>query len=286
LVTLTPNVQLNECNANELGKSYVNNGDLKDFSLRFRDAAAGKYVYFLWYRIFNKAIVNYYAAQDNLPDITALPERTKTDRTLFAETYTPDLLAPESFYVGLFNYALSKSDFVVIPEQLEAYEALEPSPIVAHRNDIAAALNSPEISPEFLVWAVIDEYATRVLVLKRRDGSEADANLEPFPRTWGSPSQIVGREFKGALVVHRRSQTQIEADAAPRLLYSEGIYNVVRVGDLYVAVSQQLGPLDVRDVLQNRGPRPPAQKFLVAHDISRLKVMMHACAKVLASEQP
>jgi hypothetical protein len=54
---------------------------------------------------------------------------------------------------------------------------------------------------------------------------------------------------------------------------------VVRAGALYVAVTQDLDPLEVRDVLTNAVPRPPAAKFIVAHDASSLEAAIDVNVK-------
>ena len=221
----TPAV-IHACNANEFGRSDLEAGDLKNFSLYLRSKTADKYTYFLWYYVFNPAIVDYYAAQADAGRLKLLPERSPIDGNLFAATFDPDLLAPKAFFIELLRYIIAKSDYLVIPEQLDAYKKMWPSPIVTYRNEIATILNSTEAAPEYLVWAVIEEEPTRVLVLKRREGIESDEKLEPFPRTWGTSSQVVGRQFRGAFVVPRRSRSEIEVDAAPELLYTDGNYNV------------------------------------------------------------
>lgn len=62
----------------------------------------------------------------------------------------------------------------------------------------------------------------------------------------------------------------------PTLLYVYDFYNVVRVGQLFVGVSRELGELDVGAVLTNAAPRPSAEKFIVAHNIASLKEAIDA----------
>lgn len=155
-----------------------------------------------------------------------------------------------------------------------------PSPMVAYRKDIAAALNSPEIAPDYDVWAIVDERPyTRVLILKKHDQRAADESLEQFPRTWGTSSQIVGRDFKGALVVDQRAAWEGDAHAPPQLLYAYRDYNIVRVGRAYVGAAQDLGPTDINAVLIGTSSRPPLQKFILARDPARLKAAIDACLK-------
>ena len=104
---------------------------------------------------------------------------------------------------------------MVIPERLEALGSLWPSPMVAYRNDIASAVNSPKIAPDYRVWAIIDEKPyTRVLILKKQDPQAPDSGLELFPRTWGTAAQVIGRDFKGALIVGQKPWWQYDANAA------------------------------------------------------------------------
>ena len=72
---------------------------------------------------------------------------------------------------------------------------------------------------------------------------------------------------------------EAEAKAPPELLYAYKGYNVVRAGELYVGVAQELGPMDVRDVLTNAVPRPPSKKFLTAKDTSSLEAAIDAAVK-------
>ena len=65
----------------------------------------------------------------------------------------------------------------------------------------------------------------------------------------------------------------------PQLLYAHKGYNVIRTGELYVAVAQELGPMDVRDVLTNAMRRPPSKKFLIAKDTSGLETAIDAAVK-------
>jgi hypothetical protein len=67
------------------------------------------------------------------------------------------------------------------------------------------------------------------------------------------------------------------ASAPPRLLHTHKSYNIVSVGELYVAAAQDLGPIDIGTVLANAAPRPPATKFITAHDIPSLEAAIDAC---------
>jgi hypothetical protein len=61
------------------------------------------------------------------------------------------------------------------------------------------------------------------------------------------------------------------ADEPPKLLYAYKGYNLLHVGQFYVAVAQALGPIDVLDVLTNTVARPRPEQFIVARDIWSLK---------------
>ena len=63
-------------------------------------------------------------------------------------------------------------------------------------------------------------------------------------------------------------------DEPPKLLYDYYGYNVLRVGQFYVAVSQALGDIDVLAVLTHTAASPPPERFLVAHDIWSLKALV------------
>ena len=67
-------------------------------------------------------------------------------------------------------------------------------------------------------------------------------------------------------------ETFANADEPPRLLYDYYGYNVLRVGEFYVAVSQALGDINVLAVLTHTAPSPPPERFFVARNIWSLKV--------------
>jgi hypothetical protein len=61
------------------------------------------------------------------------------------------------------------------------------------------------------------------------------------------------------------------ADEPPKLLYDFYGYNVLHVGQFYVAVSQALGDINVVAVLTHTVASPPPERFIVAHDLWSLK---------------
>ena len=199
---------------NEFGHVYLPSEEVSRFSLLFGKQAASRLVYYFWYGIFNHAIVEYYAAENNIEPPVQVPLRSEDDDKFWFWTFNPELVTTEGSFRGYLNYVLQTADFIVIPERLDAFRIMWPSPMVAYRKDIAAALNSPEIAPDYDVWAIVDERPyTRVLILKKHDQRAADESLEQFPRTWGTSSQIVGRDFKGALVVDQRAAWEGDAHA-------------------------------------------------------------------------
>ena len=159
---------------------------------------------------------------------------------------------------------------------MSAYDEIWSSPIVAYRDEIVAAVNSPEVAPEYLVWGIIEERDTRVLVLKRRNPGKSDGGLEPFPRTWGLPAEeLIGRDFRGALAAVDKLRSPI-LDADPVLLFSYKNFNVIRYGKVYVGVARELGKLDVEAVMANLSPFPPAGQFIVTPDLTSLEEAIDA----------
>jgi len=63
------------------------------------------------------------------------------------------------------------------------------------------------------------------------------------------------------------------AATARRLFYYKN-YDIVRLGDSYVGVAQDLGPVDVAAIIANKAPRPPATKFIVSNDIGSLQATL------------
>ena len=269
---------------NEIDDTYLPSDDVRRLSLLLGKETRNKLVYFFWYGLFNSHIAQYYAAQSNVEPPREVPLRSDKDRLFWIPTFNPELLSPEPSFRTFLDYVFERSDFVVIPERLEALGSLWPSPMVAYRNDVASAVNSPEIAPDYRVWAIIDEKPyTRVLVLKKQDPQALDSGLELFPRTWGTAAQVIGRDFKGALIVGQKTWWRYDANAAPRLLYAYENYNVVRVGQLYVGAAQALGPANINSILTNTVSRPPFNQFIVARDAARLHAAIDACSKDLGT---
>ena len=269
---------------NEIDDAYLPSEDVRRLSLLLGEETKDKLVYFFWYGIFNFQITQYYAAQSNVEPPREVPHRSDNDRLVWLHTFNPELLSPEPSFRKFLGYVLASSDFVVIPERLEALETLWPSPMVAYRNDIAAAVNSPDIAPDYRVWAIIDERPyTRVLILKKEDPQAPDSGLELFPRTWATAAQVIGRGFKGALVVGQKAWWQADANALPRLLYAYENYNVVRVGQLYIGAAHAMGPANINAILTNTVPRPPFDQFIIAHDAGRLHAAIDACTRDLSN---
>ena len=272
---------------NELSRTYLASEDISRFSLLLSQQATNKLVYFFWYGIFNHAIVENYAAKNNVRPPTLVPLRSEADDRFWFWTFNSELVASESSVREYLKYVLAKADFVVIPERLDAFQIMWPSPMTAYREDIAAALNSPDIAADYHVWAIIDERPdTRVFVLKKLDSKAPDDGLEPFPRTWGTPAQVIGRDFKGARVVAQKAWWEADANALPQLLYAYGDYNVIRVGQAYIGAAHDLGPMDVNPVLTGAAPRPPLEKFIVARDTSILKEAIDACTEATSNHRP
>ena len=113
------------------------------------------------------------------------------------------------------------------------------------------------------------------LIVKATDDNSILRLYEFRPEFTTPPAPASGTE-----VAHDVSCTQEAADrATPELLYAYKGYNVVRLGELYIGVAQELGPMDIRDVLENATPRPPAEKFIVARDISSLDATIDTFVK-------
>ena len=74
----------------------------------------------------------------------------------------------------------------------------------------------------------------------------------------------------------RMIDNTVDPYAPPRVLYTYRFYNVVRFRQLYVGIARELGAIDVGAVLTDTAPRPPADKFIVAHDIQSLKAAIDA----------
>lgn len=266
-------------NGVELPQLYLPSNDLKAFALRLREAAIDKKMYFFWYGLLNEAVMNYYLAQENLSPLVAVRERTPFDHSVWLGTFTPKDIVSETWFRDWLKYILAKADFIVIPEKADAFADIWSSPIVAYHDDIVAAINSPQIAPDYVVWGIIEEPDTRVLVLKKRRAGDADDGLEAFPRTWGKPTQVIGRDFKGARIVAARMRRPIDPPSAePVLVKRYKGYNIVHFEQLYVGVDNEVGAIDVAAVLANKAPRPPSAQFLLANSTVSLEAAIDRVA--------
>ncbi len=273
------NTNVSRCGLlNELYHTYLASEDLNRLSLLLGEAAKDRFVYFFWYGAFNEQLTEYYAAQSNVAPPTGVPLRSNNDSRFWFFTFSPELVTTETSFREYLEYVIARADFVVLPERLDAFGIMWPSPMNAYRKEIAVALNSPEVTSSYHVWAIIDEKPyTRVLILKKHYLQAPDDGLEPFPRTWGTPAQVIGRDFKGARVVAQKAWWEADANALPHLLYAYRDYNIIRVGQAYIGAAHDLGPMDINPVLTGAAPRPPLEKFIVARDTSRLEAAIDAC---------
>ena len=62
-------------------------------------------------------------------------------------------------------------------------------------------------------------------------------------------------------------EAYVDTDEPPKLLYDYYGYNVLRVGQFYVAIAQSLGDINVLAVLTHATASPPPERFLIAHNI-------------------
>jgi hypothetical protein len=261
---------------------YLPNDGLRDLVLRWRDAAVSKSVTFLWYGLLNTQIVDYYTYQANLSPIRTVRERSFEDEYVWYTSLTPKEVVSVTWFRQWLKYVLARSDYLVIPERLGAYEYMFTSPLMAYRDEIAAAVNSPDIAPDYVVWGVIEEQFTRVLILKKRLSGDSSDGLDAFPRTWGTSAQIIGRDFRGAFIVADKLRSPIQADATSVILFTYKNYNVLKLGDIYLGIAQELGAIDLEAVMAKIIAAPPTGQFIVAPDIASLE---HAIdASILACQ--
>lgn len=61
-------------------------------------------------------------------------------------------------------------------------------------------------------------------------------------------------------------------------------YNVLRLGESYFVLAQELGAIDLPAIVAHQAPPPPATKFMVASDVSGLKAILKRFAN--AGEPP
>lgn len=262
---------------NQFNRIYIHSDDLKQISLMLARDSSRRFVFFFWYGLFNNQIAEYYASQENMIPPQQVPPRSTKDQYFWMITFNPELLTPEPAFHEYLNYILARATFLVIPEQLDVLTSVWPSAVVAYRRDIAAAINSQE-APDYGVWGVIDEPRGRILILKRRDPHTPDDGLETLPRTWGSPTQVIGRDFKGAHVVPQKSSWQAYAGAFPHVLYTYKNYAVFQLGEAYIGIAKELGSLAINDVIASNKSRLLGGKLIAAREPASLQAAIDACS--------
>jgi hypothetical protein len=72
------------------------------------------------------------------------------------------------------------------------------------------------------------------------------------------------------------------AGRLPLLVGEERSFNIVQYGEQYVAVAQELGSIDVSEVMAGRLSQPPANKFILGCSIQDLKPMIAAATEIAA----
>ena len=125
------------------------------------------------------------------------------------------------------------------------------------------------------------------LVVKATDDNSILRLYEFRPEFTTLPTSTSDREIAQDVSALRPNACAKAGEDAgiPHLLYAYKDYNVIQVGKLYVGVAQDLGPMDVRDVLLNTVPRPPSEKFIIAEDASSLEAAIDAIANSLRKLQ-
>ena len=98
------------------------------------------------------------------------------------------------------------------------------------------------------------------------------SNTAPLPP---AAKFIVARDIVSLKVTVDTYAKEAKAGAPPQILYIYKGYNVIRSGELYVGAAQDLGTMDVGDVLAHTAPQPPPDKFIVANNSNDLEAAIN-----------
>ena len=87
------------------------------------------------------------------------------------------------------------------------------------------------------------------------------------------------------ILAHRLRMTNLQ-ERAPRLVGESRSFNIVRYGDQYVAVAQELGTVEVSEIMLGRASRPPATKFILGRTLEELEPKIAAADALRHRDAP
>ena len=72
-------------------------------------------------------------------------------------------------------------------------------------------------------------------------------------------------------MVADKLRSPIQADATSVILFTYKNYNILKLGEVYLGIAQELGDVDLEAVMAKMIPAPPTGQFIVAPDIASLE---------------
>jgi hypothetical protein len=183
--------------------------DYQAFSLKFSEITRGRPVAFLWYGDLSSMGVSYYQAK-----LVRFDPRKKSAvinsvnlRNLYRTSLDPTQVASAAEFQAMVQAVLSEADFILIPEDLNDYKLptnfeeakvrqRDPGLFATYYMVLAEMLNDPS-GPTFAVRAVVNGPSRhRILLIEKLYGPPG-VDSTVFPKTWGTPQQVLHRAFAG-----------------------------------------------------------------------------------------
>lgn len=147
----------------------------------------GKKLSFLWYEMYNLAIVNYYRVKNSQPPIDYYQADHLVD--LWQPPFLPE---NKESILEAFKKTIEEADFVILPEFSSDFYSQEAYPLYHIRDEMEAYLNS-EAAPELVVrWVLHEDGDVRLLMLQKQSDALAQglSQLPKLHKPYGKRNQV------------------------------------------------------------------------------------------------
>ena len=212
-----------------MGETRPSPRTVERFALNLDQLADNGKVAVLWYRGWNKNILNYYRIKNDLPLVNEFSHENRNMWSMW--DYSDENRARTLDQV---KYAFVHASLIVIAEFLDQYTSNEYYAFYRFKNDWAAWLNSDE-APRFRVVMFLQEAPDlRPLVLRRADlaNGEGDAFRLPYGNRPSSPTPGYSKAVR-------------QLPLAVLIIKDYNGFNILQVGPTFIAVEQKEGAFDL-----------------------------------------
>lgn len=179
----------------EISLEAANPNDVSNFAVNLEKIIGNKNLTILWYgQAYNRFILNYYRLQNGIPEAKFYASREEI--SLLTTSYTSECAEniPIEGFRKLLRKLMLKSDYIMIPENINNFQFMMGQPGLANRREeLARFLNSPE-SPRYGVKMILhDYYGTRLLLLEKLKFGKNPNRLDLLKLPYGSKAHIYPR---------------------------------------------------------------------------------------------